>query len=111
MIAKVIAHGASRDEARQKLAQALDATVALGVPTNKAFLAAVLREDSFARGEATTQYLSQHAFPAPQVDASTGAIALALLAPGVRRMDALEQQPGARNARPLRQGRRRARER
>ena len=82
MIAKVIAHGVSRDEARQKLAQALDATVALGIATNKAFLAAVLREDSFARGEATTQYLSQHVFPAPQVDASTCTIALALLAPG-----------------------------
>ena len=83
MIAKLIAHGASRDEARRKLAEALDATVALGVATNKTFLAAVLREDSFARGEATTQYLPQHAFPAPQADASTCAIALALLAPSV----------------------------
>ena len=84
MIAKVIAHGASRDEARQKLAQALDATVALGVPTNKVFLAAVLREDSFARGEATTQYLSQHEFATPQPEASTYAVATALLghAPG-----------------------------
>jgi geranyl-CoA carboxylase alpha subunit len=80
MIAKVIAHGASRDEARQKLAQALDATVALGVPTNKAFLAAVLREDSFARGDATTQYLSQHDFSTPQPEASTYAVAAALLA-------------------------------
>jgi geranyl-CoA carboxylase alpha subunit len=80
MIAKVIAHGASRDEARQRLAQALDSTVALGVPTNKAFLAAVLREDSFARGEATTQYLSEHGFAPPQPEASTYAIAAALLA-------------------------------
>ena len=55
MIAKVIAHGATRDEARERLARALDETVALGVPTNKAFLAAVLRDDEFARGGATTR--------------------------------------------------------
>ena len=48
MIAKVIAHGATRDEARERLARALDDTVALGVATNKAFLAAVLRDDEFA---------------------------------------------------------------
>jgi geranyl-CoA carboxylase alpha subunit len=80
MIAKVIAHGVSRDEAREKLAQALDATVALGIPTNKTFLAAVLREESFARGEATTQYLSQYEFATPPPHASTYAIAAALLA-------------------------------
>jgi geranyl-CoA carboxylase alpha subunit len=80
MIAKVIAHGASRDEARERLARALDATVALGVATNKSFLAAVLREQSFARGEATTQYLSRHSFAAPELEARTCAIAAALLA-------------------------------
>ena len=80
MIAKVVAHGASRDEARERLAQALDATVALGVPTNKSFLAQVLREESFARGEATTQYLATHQFPAPQPDPTTHAIAAALVA-------------------------------
>jgi geranyl-CoA carboxylase alpha subunit len=80
MIAKVIAHGASRDEARERLAQALDATVALGVPTNKSFLAEVLREPSFARGEATTQYLATHKFAAQQPDPTTCAIGAALLA-------------------------------
>jgi len=80
MIAKVIAHGASRDEARERLAQALDATVALGVATNKSFLAQVLREDSFARGEATTRYLATHPFAAPRPDPTTCAIGAALLA-------------------------------
>jgi len=80
MIAKVIAHGATRDEARLKLAQALDATVALGLATNKSFLSAVLRESAFARGEATTQYLSQRSFAPPQPDESTHRIAAALLA-------------------------------
>ena len=80
MIAKVIAHAGSRDEARERLAQALDATVALGLPTNKSFLAAVLREESFARGEATTQYLATHRFASPQPDAATCSIAAALIA-------------------------------
>ena len=80
MIAKVVAHGATRDEARRKLAGALDATVALGLPTNKGFLAAVLRDEAYARGEATTEFLAQRAFALPAPDDSDYAIAAALLA-------------------------------
>jgi acetyl/propionyl-CoA carboxylase alpha subunit len=58
MLAKLIAHAPTRDEARAKLAAALDETIALGIPTNKAFLASVLRDKSFANGEATTDFLS-----------------------------------------------------
>ena len=81
MIAKVIAHGRTRDEARERLAQALDNTVALGVATNKAFLAGVLRDDEFARGP-TTDYLTRR-FPkvnAMKPDAETHAIAALLRA-------------------------------
>jgi geranyl-CoA carboxylase alpha subunit len=59
LLAKVIAHAPTRDEAREKLAAALDATVALGVTTNKAFLASVLRNDTFAKGLAATDFLSR----------------------------------------------------
>ncbi len=59
MIAKLIAHAPTRDEARTRLAAALDETVALGVPTNKDFLASVLRNRNFANGEATTGFLSR----------------------------------------------------
>ena len=59
MLAKLIAHGRTRDEAREKLAAALDATVALGLPTNKAFLAAVLRDPVFAAGGATTSFIEE----------------------------------------------------
>ena len=58
MIAKVIAHGPTRDAARAQLAQALDRTVVLGLPTNKAFLAAVLRDEEFAKRGATTDFLA-----------------------------------------------------
>jgi geranyl-CoA carboxylase alpha subunit len=59
MIAKLIAHAPTRGAAREKLAAALDETTALGIPTNKDFLAAVLRNRSFANGEATTDFLSR----------------------------------------------------
>jgi len=80
MIAKIIAHGATRDEARGRLAQALDATVALGLPTNKAFLAAALRDEVFARGEATTAFLSAFKAPAIAGEARARLVAAALLA-------------------------------
>jgi len=59
MIAKIVAHGATRDEAREKLAVALGECIALGVPNNAAYLAAVLRDEVFAKGGATTGLLSE----------------------------------------------------
>jgi geranyl-CoA carboxylase alpha subunit len=66
MIAKLIVHAPTRDEARAKLAAALDETVAQGLPTNKDFLAAVLRDRGFGAGEATTGFLSTFDFAAAQ---------------------------------------------
>jgi geranyl-CoA carboxylase alpha subunit len=60
MIAKIIAHGATRDETRRKLIRGLEHTVAFGVITNQAFLAACLRHPLFAAGEATTAFIGQN---------------------------------------------------
>jgi geranyl-CoA carboxylase alpha subunit len=60
MIAKIISHGASRDEARGKLICALEQTIAFGVTTNQSFLMACLRHPAFAKGEATTGFVGQH---------------------------------------------------
>jgi geranyl-CoA carboxylase alpha subunit len=60
MIAKLIAHGATRDEARRKLIHGLEHAVAFGVTTNQAFLAACLRHPAFAAGEATTAFIGQN---------------------------------------------------
>ena len=60
MIAKLISHGATRDEARRKLIHGLEQTVAFGVTTNQAFLAACLRHPAFAAGEATTAFIGKH---------------------------------------------------
>src|SRR5581483_10630731 len=82
MIAKVIAHGATREEARLRLARALDRSVALGVATNKAFLAAVLRDEEFAAHGATTEFVGKRRaeLTKRQADAEALAIAATLLA-------------------------------
>jgi len=80
MMAKIVAHGATRDEAREKLALALGNCVALGVPNNATYLAAVLRDEVFARGEATTGLLAERFadWKAPVPDGKVLAIARAL---------------------------------
>ena len=64
MLAKLIAHGATRAEALDRLALALDRTALLGVPSNRAFLSRVLRHPAFADGAAvSTAFIGRH-FPA-----------------------------------------------
>jgi geranyl-CoA carboxylase alpha subunit len=60
MIAKLVSHGTTRDEARAKLICGLESTIAFGVPTNQAFLISCLRHPAFARGEATTGFIGAH---------------------------------------------------
>ncbi|MDI1266567.1 MAG: acetyl-CoA carboxylase biotin carboxylase subunit [bacterium] len=60
MIAKLVSHGADRDEARSRLICGLEQTVAMGVTTNQGFLMACLRHPGFAAGEATTAFIGQH---------------------------------------------------
>ena len=59
MIAKVVAHGDSREIARRRLIRALAETVAFGLTTNKRFLIDCLEKDAFARGEATTAFIEE----------------------------------------------------
>jgi geranyl-CoA carboxylase alpha subunit len=60
MIAKLVSHGATRDEARRRLIAGLEQAIAFGVTTNQAFLAACLRHPGFAAGAATTGFIDQH---------------------------------------------------
>jgi len=59
MLAKVIAHGETRDVARRKLAQALRDFRLFGVRTNQGFLEDVINRDRFINGEATTAFIQQ----------------------------------------------------
>ncbi|KRF11864.1 ATP-binding protein [Nocardioides sp. Soil796] len=60
MLAKVIAHGPSRDDARRTLARALADSRLHGVVTNRELLVGILREPEFAAGTIDTGYLGRH---------------------------------------------------
>ena len=59
LLGKIIAHGASREEARLRLAGALDATRIEGVHTNLAFQAALLADAQFVHGGVDTGFLAR----------------------------------------------------
>jgi geranyl-CoA carboxylase alpha subunit len=59
MLGKLIAHASTRSEAIAQLAHALDTTQVLGLPTNRAFLAACLRHPVFGAGEALIPFLAE----------------------------------------------------
>jgi len=59
MLAKIIAHGADREQARERLILALRETVVFGVPTNRDFLIRVLGNKTFADGATTTAFLAE----------------------------------------------------
>src|SRR5207342_2879799 len=79
MIAKVVSHGADRDEARGKLICALEQTAAFGVTTNQGFLISCLRHPGFAAGEATTAFIGKHRDDLRSPRANDGDAALAAL--------------------------------
>ncbi len=59
MIAKVIAHGATRREAASRLARALETTRIQGLTTNRDFLVAVLRAPEYLAGDTTTDFIER----------------------------------------------------
>jgi geranyl-CoA carboxylase alpha subunit len=80
MVAKLVAHGTNRDDARRQLARGLQELVALGVTTNQAFLARCLLHPVFAAGGATTAFVDAHAAELLQVPAADRARAAAAAA-------------------------------
>ncbi len=83
MIAKIIAHGSSRNEARRKLIEALKHTTLFGVSTNKNFLIDALGRPAYVKGEATTAFIveafSKDNLAAPKLNAEDAACAAVLL--------------------------------
>jgi acetyl/propionyl-CoA carboxylase alpha subunit len=65
LLAKIVASGATRDEARRRLSAALGETVILGVVTNVAWLRRVLGTPEVAAGAIHTGLLETLAVPAP----------------------------------------------
>ena len=86
MIAKVIVHGQSRDEALAKMRAALADTQIAGTVTNKAFLSALCRHDGFCKGDVDTGLIERdlahlvHEGEAPVLAQAVAAIAVLGLA-------------------------------
>jgi len=82
MIAKIMAHGSTRDVARQRLIEALRRTGLFGPKTNRDFLIDALGRPAFAQGEATTAFIDEtysaddlaDAAPSPEITAAAAAI-------------------------------------
>jgi propionyl-CoA carboxylase alpha chain/3-methylcrotonyl-CoA carboxylase alpha subunit/acetyl-CoA/propionyl-CoA carboxylase biotin carboxyl carrier protein len=83
MLAKVIAHGRDREEAVQRLADALRDTVILGVDTNVDYLGRILAHPMFLSGVLHTGFVVEHAAtlarPAPSGEARIAALVAAAL--------------------------------
>jgi len=86
MIAKVIAHGRTRDEAARRLADALCRAEIHGMTTNRDFLVRVLRHPEFLEGRADTGFLERHDLSAALIqDRGLAAAAAALAGQAGRR--------------------------
>jgi acetyl-CoA carboxylase biotin carboxylase subunit len=60
MLAKVIAHGATREDSIARLERALREFVILGVRTNVSYLLAIIGHPAFRVGRTTTGFLTEH---------------------------------------------------
>jgi geranyl-CoA carboxylase alpha subunit len=59
LLAKIVARGQTREEARRRLVRAIEATRALGLVTNKGFLLRLLESETFVAGETTTDFVER----------------------------------------------------
>jgi 3-methylcrotonyl-CoA carboxylase alpha subunit/geranyl-CoA carboxylase alpha subunit len=81
MLGKLIAHAPTRREAIDTLSEGLNQTRLLGLPTNRAFLAACLQHPMFAAGEALIPFLAEQADAVRQsLQATSEARTVAVLA-------------------------------
>nr|BFD43443.1 geranyl-CoA carboxylase subunit apha [Pseudomonas sp. FFPRI_1] len=60
MLGKLIAHGATREEARRKLLRGVEDCVLLGLESNRRLLANLLRHPLFASGQFSTAFIAEH---------------------------------------------------
>ena len=86
MVAKLIAHGATREQARRRLIMGLRRTALLGPRTNKRFLIDLLEHGVFVSGEVTTSFVESDAASVQltragaKLDATAAALAAVLWA-------------------------------
>jgi urea carboxylase len=83
LIAKIIVHGDSRDDAVAKLRAALDQTTIAGIESNLSYLRHILDQWTFVRGEVVTQWLGTLKYTPQTID---------VLKPGT--MTTIQDYPG-----------------
>lgn len=69
MLAKFIAYGQNREQARRRLVRLVQDSHLLGVRDNRAFLKELLTCDTFVKGEATTNFVGDHFNDNPSLSA------------------------------------------
>jgi geranyl-CoA carboxylase alpha subunit len=79
MLAKIIASGSDREEARRRLVAALEDLVLFGIASNRRFLIGVLDDPAFVSGDARTNFL-EGALPSTTAGSETAGMARALAA-------------------------------
>jgi len=80
MVAKIVAHGPTREDAARRLADALTRAELHGITTNRDFLVRVLRHPEFLDGNADTGFLERHDLSASLIEDHGLAAAAAALA-------------------------------
>lgn len=80
LIAKMIAWGQTREQARRRLLDGLGQTTLLGLVTNQRFLAELLQSDFFTSGQTFTTTLESRTWTAPEVPDHVKAVAQQALA-------------------------------
>jgi 3-methylcrotonyl-CoA carboxylase alpha subunit len=97
MIAKLIAHGATREQALDRLADALDRTIIVGPRSNAGFLVALARAGGFRSGDFDTGFVERHLAAlgaAPQaLDRAAAATAAQALLAGEQARIAATREP------------------
>jgi 3-methylcrotonyl-CoA carboxylase alpha subunit/geranyl-CoA carboxylase alpha subunit len=79
MIAKLIVHGASRQEAMTRMKRALDHLIIDGLTTTAALHRWLLDQPDFVAGTITSRFLDENQMPPPADDSSTAALAAAAI--------------------------------
>ena len=81
ILAKLVTHGATREEARLRMRALLRDYVVLGLTTNREFLLDVIESEAFAGGDTDTAFIERH-YPDWQPTSSVPTEVLALAALG-----------------------------
>jgi acetyl/propionyl-CoA carboxylase alpha subunit len=82
LLAKIVAWGTDREQARRRLLEALRELVLLGTGTNQSFLLQVLESEAFRKGETYTTTLEERAWTEPALPEAVIAAARAWVPSG-----------------------------